>query len=427
MFVIFSIIIAASIIDTSIVKLSVFTGNFSSTLNIVVFSVLIAIYAVGQHIILLFIRRKINLNKMHPLNTIHKIVSIIQYFLISVFFIIVLQMIFYSYYNLFLLKLSTCISYGLSVFILAFLTKRFFSWFRIHHEIIVISYAIAIAILSVNIVFTILTVMDVLKGQQEEIRPISSPVSIITNADNLYNSAYVVSSVLSFIFVWIATVLLLRYYSKKIGTAKYWVIVSVPLFYFLSQFQYIFIDLFAPFRLSDPILFGIAFTLFFNMAKPIGGILFGVAFWTVSRSVSQYPIRNYLIVSAYGLVLLFTSIQAIDLMFAPYPPFGLVTASFVGLSSYMLLVGIYSSAISISQDSELRKFIGKIAVKEAKFLEGIGFAQMTQEISIKILPVIRHQAHNIEEEAGVMISLTDKEIKQYLYDVLTEVRKNYNK
>jgi hypothetical protein len=46
-----------------------------------------------------------------------------------------------------------------------------------------------------------------------------------------------------------------------------------------SQFQTLFLDVFTPFRLSDPILFGIVYTLIFSAAKPAGGILFGVAFW----------------------------------------------------------------------------------------------------------------------------------------------------
>jgi hypothetical protein len=423
MLAIILIIIVASIIDTLVVKLSVFIGDFTSTLNIIFISILVAIFAIGQQIILLFIKRKINLKKMPPANTIHKIVSIIQYSLISLFVIIISQMIFTSYYNLILLKLSVLISYGLSVILLAFLAKKFFSWFRFSHDKILITYAIAMGILSANAAFTILTVMSGLTGKPEEIRFVSSPVSIVNNVDNIFNSISVVSSVISFILIWIATVLLLRYYSKKVGTAKYWIIVSVPLFYFLSQFQNIFIDLFAPFRISDPILFGIVFTLVFNMAKPIGGILFGIAFWIITRRISQHAIKDYLIVSAYGTVLLFTSNQAIDLIVAPYPPFGLVTISFIGLSSYMLLIGIYSSAMSISKDSGLRKIIDKMAVKESKLLGSIGFAQMEQELFMRITPVVRRHAKNIEEETGIMTSLTDEDIKQYLNDVMTEVRK----
>ncbi len=113
-----------------------------------------------------------------------------------------------------------------------------------------------------------------------------------------------------------ATVLLLRYYSKKIGKQNIGSWLGTTILFFES-ISIIFIDLFASFRLSDPILFGIIFTMVFTMTKPIGGILFGVAFWIISRRVSQHGIKDYLIVSAYGIVLLFTSNQATDLIGCP--------------------------------------------------------------------------------------------------------------
>jgi hypothetical protein len=190
----------------------------------------------------------------------------------------------------------------------------------------------------------------------------------------------------------------------------------------LSQYQAIFFNLFDSFRLSDPTLFGIIFTLIFTMSKPIGGILFGIAFWIVSRRVSKHVIRYYLIVSAYGLILLFTSNQATSLIFAPYPPFGLVTVSLLGLSSYMLLVGIYSSAMSISRDTELRKFVHMVAAKEIEWLDRIGSAQVEQELITKVIPLVRHKAQNIEQETGIKSSLTDADVKQYLEEVLAEIQ-----
>lgn len=331
-------------------------------------------------------------------------------------------MILTSSYNLLLLELMVCISCGLSVALLGFLAKKFFSWFRSRHDAIVILYAIAMGILCVNIAFMMVNVISGLIPQEDEIRPIKNPITAVLNAENVYNSIYVVSSVLSFILVWVATVLLLRYYSKKFGRARYWIVVSAPLFYFLSQYQAIFFNLFDSFRLSDPTLFGIIFTLIFIMSKPIGGILFGIAFWIVSRRVSKHVIKYYLIVSAYGLILLFTSNQATSLIFAPYPPFGLVTVSLLGLSSYMLLVGIYSSAISISRDAELRKFVYMVAAKEIEWLDRIGSAQVEQELITKVIPLVQHKAQNIEQETGIKSSLTDADIKQYLEEVLAEVK-----
>jgi hypothetical protein len=57
--------------------------------------------------------------------------------------------------------------------------------------------------------------------------------------------------------------------------------------------------------------------------------------------------------------------QATTLVSTPYPHFRLATISMsmFGLSSYLILVGIYSSAISVAADSELRRSIRKFAIK----------------------------------------------------------------
>jgi hypothetical protein len=42
--------------------------------------------------------------------------------------------------------------------------------------------------------------------------------------------------------------------------------------------------------------------------------MFGIAFWSVARGIHQGQVREYMIISAYGLVLLFTSNQGIILV-----------------------------------------------------------------------------------------------------------------
>ncbi|MGA7007360.1 MAG: hypothetical protein WBY28_09825, partial [Nitrososphaeraceae archaeon] len=64
--------------------------------------------------------------------------------------------------------------------------------------------------------------------------------------------------------------------------------------------------------------------------------------------------------------------QAVVLASAPYPPFGLATVSFVGLSTYLIFVGIYSSAISVAQDAELRKIVRTTVKEEFDLLRNIG-------------------------------------------------------
>ena len=109
--------------------------------------------------------------------------------------------------------------------------------------------------------------------------------------------------------------------------------------------------------MSNTILFNVLYTVIFSLSKPVGGILFGIAFWIVARNVHHTVLRDYLMIAGYGFLLLFTSNQATVLINSPYPPFGMASISFVGLSSYLVLVGVYSSAVSVAQDAELRRSI----------------------------------------------------------------------
>jgi hypothetical protein len=52
----------------------------------------------------------------------------------------------------------------------------------------------------------------------------------------------------------------------------------------------------------------------------------------------------------------------------------------MGLASYLLLVGIYSSAISVAQDISLRKSIRRNLKGQSAFLEKIGTSEMEQVI-----------------------------------------------
>ena len=79
----------------------------------------------------------------------------------------------------------------------------------------------------------------------------------------------------------------------------------------------------------------------------------------------RYPIMGFY--SSADSV--FTSNQSIVLVDASYPPFGLATISFMRLSSYLILVGVYSSAISIVQDVNLRKSIRKTVEQYSDLLD----------------------------------------------------------
>jgi len=201
--------------------------------------------------------------------------------------------------------------------------------------------------------------------------------------------------------------------------------VSIPLFYYSTQFLLPLLSIYPTLLEFANISTTLLFTLIFTFSKPVGGILFGVAFWNISNKVRQSEeVRNYMKISAYGLVLLFTSNQASLLINTPYPPFGIITTSVMGLSSFLVLIGIYSSAVSLSQDSKLRQSIKDITIRESyKFLDSIGAAQTEQQIRKKIVAATKAKQFSMVQDTGISSSLSEDDISQYILEVIKEVEK----
>ena len=127
--------------------------------------------------------------------------------------------------------------------------------------------------------------------------------------------------------------------------------------------------------------------------------------------------------SALGFILLFVSNQAVVLASAPYPPFGLAAVSFVGLSADLILVGIYSSAVSVAHDSELRKLVRTKVKEEFDLLRNIGTSQMEEDIQQKVTEVTTKMSQSIILQTGIEPTLVDEDIKEYCREVLQEIRK----
>ena len=422
------VVIVSILIDTSIVKTSVYTGGlYGSTADILLFTIISLIYAMGQYVIL-----KVTIVKEYfrtrNMIIVHKSVVILQYFFIAILLITILQMILTSSYSAIILKIVTWINYSMSIVFLGILAKKFISWYSTRRNGILIAYAIAMLFLCM---YSFVSIIDISFGLTHgAAKLVGITKSSVANIDtrsfisSTVNSAYFIISLLVFISTWFATVLLLKHYSNKIGKAKYWILLSIPLAYFLTQFQTILIYLFTPIRLTDPILFGITYTLVFSASKPIGGILFGIAFWIVSKGLNHRQIKKYMIISGYGLLLLFTANQHQVLQLNPYPPFGLPTICYVGLASYLILIGVYSSALSVAEDKKLRQLIRTSVVKEANLLDSMGTAIMEDRIRQKVAKITREQKMVLIQQTGIESSLDDTEISQLVDTVILEVKRS---
>ena len=430
-FIVVSIVMVVILLDTTIIRVSDLTLKSTSSWPVSLFTIIAGISLAGQNLILRFIKQKVDkgpaAQKSLHLNSLYKVAAIVHYVLAAILVFVILQMLITSRYNVVLLIATIIISYVFAIIMMVILCHRFFSWFRLNKNYIILLYGLSSILLIANLCVTLGLANSLLVDKPREVQSSRTTSLLVPNINanpmNVpLNYAYITTTITAFTITWCATIGLLKNYIHKMGKIRFSLVLVLPLAYFVSQFLFFSLGLLAPLLISNPIFYGIFFIMLFTLSKPIGGIIFGIGFWMVARNIHKdSPIRNYLIISAYGFMLLFTSNQAMILAFTQYPPFGLVTICFVGLSSYLVLLGIYSSAISISQDANLRREIRHLAIRELELLDRIGSAQKEEEIRKRVLHLARLNRSNVEEEVGVPSALDEEDMNQYLVDVLKEI------
>jgi hypothetical protein len=170
------------------------------------------------------------------------------------------------------------------------------------------------------------------------------------------------------------------------------------------------------------------FRIIFRGGTIGSSVLFGISFFIITRKVTEVGIRNrnilsverikdYLTISAIGIVMIGIANEASALQ----QTFGAAAHGFVLLSSFMFSIGLYYSAISISQDSSLRRLIRRSTVQ---LLDNIGTAQMTEEFLARIKKIVLINQQMLKVETGIPSELNDKNLKEDMELVMEELRKN---
>lgn len=400
-----------------------------SNWSIFLFVTICAVYSVGQYFILKFVNKNSReIRARDPyLNVVHVVVMVAQYLLVAIMWYIVFDILITNKYQTIMLSAVVNITGFLTVGILCLCAERFFLWFRSNKNSLVVLlyassfalFAFGLALISVNEFFLMLEKEPIRTPQSKVFFPSDYfvPGSFLADLFDTYQYTYTIS----FVILMAGTALLLHHYSKKIGKVKFWLIVSLPILYKVStsleNFGLITLE-------TDAETF--YYWLLTSLSTSSGGILFGIAFWTVAKTIRQDSIvKQYLIIAAFGFVLHFIS-NNLTLTAASYPPFGIATIIPLPLSAYMIFLGVYCTAISISQDMKLRQSIKKIAAKDTNLLSSIGTAQMDQEIqrTVKGLQnVVEEQEKEMERQTGIETNLEEDEMKEYLEQVMQEVGK----
>jgi hypothetical protein len=431
-FAIFLVIVIAQFIDVTIGTLPDLFVDFTvSPLGVGLFVTISVIYGIGQYFILRTVKATIRLSETKiwtHITLVRNVVTITQYVLIAIMASIVLQIIINSGYYTSLLAIGATISYGLAAILTGLLAYWFLSWFRRNRALVVLIYGLAAAMISVNAIDTIIY-FDIVIFVAKPI--VTTPDSEVFFPDlagpgfPLVADMQAISLNAYFILTWAGTILLLRHNIQRIGRLKFWALVSTPMVFFMSFYIGFYESMQAsPVQTSEEKYPDILLPLMLMMLSGEAAIiLFGIGFRSVAKAITQTnKIHDYMIITAYGSILFFTAASA-TISGAGYPPFGVANVLLVGPFSYLILIGLYGSAISIAQDSKLRQSIRVSTREELKLLDSIGVSEIQRETERKVIAMTKANAATLAQQSGVEPSLTDEEIQKILSHVASEIKR----
>ena len=371
--VIAAAVIFALIIDMELSNVAdILHNNISSKDGIAAFVVISAVYLIGQYIVLRFSKEITSelRTRRKDIRYIDLIVSIVQITIIIVFLLVFMEIILGGSYDLIILIIVVIASNGLTAIVMMFLFNRLLGYYKSHPDRAILSFLISAFIISVTSLVTILFMVPILLSKPDFVSP-ETPVFFPTFAQgsmlNILNYSFYILSVISFLSVWVATLILLGHYSRRLGKAKFWIVMGLPLAFYLSQIVIITLQIPLPFVKSDSVSFVFYYRVIFTVSSTLGGLLFAQPFILVSKIIpNNSNMHRHLIILGLGMVLFFVSGSA-TVYHAPFPPFGLPTVALTGISSYLMSLGLYSATISLSEDSQLYKLVHGIQLRSGSF------------------------------------------------------------
>lgn len=398
-------------------------------------------YGVGSWILLEFTKRvsKDIRTKSRFINLIHWTVVIVQFSLLGILLVVL-----FSNTTGFLSPSVFAVSSIVASIIMGVTSFKFFSWYRLsnYKNFTILFYGIAAILLATSIAQEGVSKLLLIQVTQEK-----SPPGAITESYFLYEPSekyngeieykvvnpetttlyilpfsnqqlYVgLASIvipIAFVFRWLASTTLLRSFYQRVGKLplSLWIVLSLPLVFYLVGKM--------PGFLSGESLLGVDeayryyFRLLFRIGTIGGNIVFGLAFFMVERRMTSPKLKDYLIITAIGDTIVGIALSTSALQ----QTYGIAGHSLVLLSSYLFSIGLYLSAIALSQDSLLRKSIKKSAVR---LIDDIGSAQMEKQIEGNVKKLIHDQQKEIEEQTGGFSDeINENEVKEYIELIIEE-------
>lgn len=426
------VIIAITLIDTSIIKTFGYTDSrITDIKDVIAYAVLICVSVVCSIILLAHTNRLFNFkNKNANLILIHRLVSVVQFAISGTLIALIVQMAIFSYYNRDLLIIAVYLIFVLSIGISIPLVFKFIQWFKRNHNYILLLYVLAFMLLITKSIIAAVYVSQELYNHSILVHPgethrmTLSLSNLKANLSNILKDGYYYASILAYILIWVTTAILLKHYSKRLGKIRYWILISIPIVFYLIQDKLFQSGIFNYIFLISPNLFGLFYSLSFTAVQLIAGLFACLVFVLGAREIKKERISNSLFVSAVGILILINSFEISGAYIGAYPPYGLTSVSLIGLASYLVFVGTFASAIYVGNDIQVRKEIYKMMESNPQLLRNIGLSEGQIEIERRVK---RMQKLNDQDDQSLGEEYESGEVQELIQDILRELKKEKKK
>jgi hypothetical protein len=348
------------------------------------------------------------------------LISLSSFFVLAIFVGLLAFQLFYNhYYETWINILIITVSYGASAVLIIWLSILFFYWYKSSHDLVVFLYFLSMSLIAFNLILTGLFTGAKLSDAQYLVGEYVGASGDVSGGRHLFlGDLYRISSLLSFFSIWMTTAILMNSYREKlIRSVTYWILLVLPLGYFLITYFYQFFlsNLLVSYFQNDPLTVSIFVSAFLSLSKPIGGLIFAFGFWSMSRVVGyERNMKTSMLIAGWGIFFIFSANQAATQIVIPYPPFGITTVTVLNVAAYLTVLGIFNSATLVSANNSLRRVIHERALK---FLKPIGRAEMEREIqkTVKKISEDKEIAKISEEQP---FEFDEDELKNYLKEVI---------
>ncbi len=351
-----------------------------------------------------------------------------QIIVISLIATVVAEQIAAYGYHTILLKLIVGVSLVVSVIMLVFLALTFIKSYLSTKNKMITLYSLAMLALCAQLLSAFFYIEVALDGITDDFitqqrNPWQS--SFNSNLLGLTSSIYEYSKVFSFATVWVASVLLTKQYSNR-SKARYSSIVIIPVIYFLIQYLLMLLTengVLSSLFVSESLLYSYAYNFLFNTGNVGTGILFGISFFIVSRSLAHVDLKYYIAICGAGIMILFSSGVSTLLLKAPFPLWALLSISFTSPASFLILMGLDSAIYHIARDRTVRMYLHDYQNKFRLFYS-LGSAESWAMVERNVKKISNRISNNIEVETMYRPTEEEDDIKKYVSDVIAEMKKS---